>query len=121
MKLKSWVLLLISSICFAFIGIINLFDKKYYTAIIFIVLAGIYVYLSISKYKTMNKSNEKSLSDAEIETMDNELKLLIADDKKIEAIKRYRVITGLGLLEAKEYVDLLSAKLQIKEISKAKE
>lgn len=42
--------------------------------------------------------------------MDNELKKLIAEGKKIEAIKKYRMITGIGLKEAKEYVDLLGNK-----------
>lgn len=41
------------------------------------------------------------------DTVTNELKSLILDGKKIEAIKKYRMVTGLGLLEAKEYVDSL--------------
>mgnify|MGYP001581930663 CR=1 FL=1 len=41
------------------------------------------------------------------DTVTNELKSLILDGKKIEAIKKYRMATGLGLLEAKEYVDSL--------------
>ncbi|HEY5525586.1 MAG TPA: ribosomal protein L7/L12 [Clostridium sp.] len=40
--------------------------------------------------------------------IDAELKSLISEGKKIKAIKKYRIITGLGLKEAKEYVDLLS-------------
>ena len=39
----------------------------------------------------------------------NELLLLIAEGKKIEAIKRYRVVTGHGLKESKEYVDSLAS------------
>ncbi|MBU3201838.1 ribosomal protein L7/L12 [Clostridium estertheticum] len=30
------------------------------------------------------------------------------EGKRIKAIKRYREVTGLGLVKAKEYVDLLS-------------
>jgi ribosomal protein L7/L12 len=41
------------------------------------------------------------------DTVTKELKSLILDGKKIEAIKKYRMATGLGLLEAKEYVDSL--------------
>ncbi|MDZ5253709.1 ribosomal protein L7/L12 [Clostridium sp. LIBA-8841] len=37
-----------------------------------------------------------------------ELMRLILEDKKVEAIKKYRIITGLGLKEAKEYIDQLS-------------
>ena len=37
-----------------------------------------------------------------------ELKSLISEGKKVKAVKNYRIITGLGLEEAKEYVDLLS-------------
>ncbi|MBX4265064.1 ribosomal protein L7/L12 [Clostridium estertheticum] len=44
------------------------------------------------------------------DTVTNELKSLILDGKKIEAIKKYRMVTGLGLLEAKEYVDSLCEK-----------
>lgn len=39
--------------------------------------------------------------------IDKELKELIADDKRIPAIKRLREETGMGLKEAKEYVDNL--------------
>ena len=41
------------------------------------------------------------------DTVTNELKSLILEGKKIEAIKKYRTVTGFGLLEAKEYVDSL--------------
>ena len=39
--------------------------------------------------------------------IDKELKGLIADDKRIPDIKRLREETGMGLKEAKEYVDNL--------------
>lgn len=38
----------------------------------------------------------------------DELKSLILEGKKVEAIKKYRMATGLGLKEAKEYIDSLS-------------
>jgi len=37
--------------------------------------------------------------------LDEELRRLLAADRKIEAIKRVREATGLGLKEAKDYVD----------------
>ena len=42
------------------------------------------------------------------DTITDELKNLILEGKKVEAIKRYRIATGLGLKEAKEYIDFLS-------------
>ena len=38
----------------------------------------------------------------------NELKNLILEGKNIKAIKAYRMATGIGLKEAKDYVDALS-------------
>lgn len=37
--------------------------------------------------------------------------LLIASQKKIQAIKECRMITGTGLKEAKDYIDAIAAKL----------
>jgi len=42
------------------------------------------------------------------DTITDELKRLLIEGRKIEAIKRYRMATGAGLIEAKEYVDSLS-------------
>lgn len=41
------------------------------------------------------------------DTVTDELKKLVSEGKRIKAIKRYRMVTGLGLIEAKEYVDSL--------------
>lgn len=43
-------------------------------------------------------------------TIDDEVKNLILEGKRIEAIKKYRIITGTSLIEAKEHIDLLSKK-----------
>lgn len=40
--------------------------------------------------------------------INNELKNIISEKGKIKAIKRYREITGIGLKEAKEYIDNLN-------------
>ncbi len=37
--------------------------------------------------------------------VDSVIRNLVAEGKKIEAIKRYREITGVGLKEAKDYID----------------
>ncbi|KOY66850.1 50S ribosomal protein L7/L12 [Clostridium sporogenes] len=42
------------------------------------------------------------------DTITDELKSLILEGKRVEAIKKYRIATGLGLKEAKEYIDSLS-------------
>jgi ribosomal protein L7/L12 len=41
-----------------------------------------------------------------------ELKSLLLEGKRIKAIKAYRMATGIGLLEAKDYVDNLDTKLK---------
>lgn len=52
--------------------------------------------------KQVGVSNE--ISDVAMD----ELKFLIEKGQKVKAIKEYRVATGVGLKEAKEYIDLLS-------------
>jgi ribosomal protein L7/L12 len=42
------------------------------------------------------------------DTITDELKSLLLEGKKVEAIKKYRIATGVGLIEAKEYIDSLS-------------
>jgi ribosomal protein L7/L12 len=41
--------------------------------------------------------------------IDAELKSLLSQSKKLEAVKRYRAHTGLGLKESKDYIDALSS------------
>lgn len=48
----------------------------------------------------------------EPDTITVELKQLISEGKKVEAIKKYRMASGVGLLEAKEYIDSLNEKEQ---------
>jgi ribosomal protein L7/L12 len=45
------------------------------------------------------------VSDTVTENVDAELRSLIAEGKKIKAVKRYRIVTGFGLKESKEYID----------------
>lgn len=52
--------------------------------------------------KQVGVSNE--ISDVAMD----ELKVLIEKGQKVKAIKEYRVATGVGLKQAKEYIDLLS-------------
>lgn len=67
---------------------------------------------SDAKIKHMDKKLDQIMDYLGIEdvNIDEELKELIADNKKIPAIKRLRQETGMGLKEAKEYVDNLDKK-----------
>ncbi|CAD2079399.1 hypothetical protein GCM10007358_17370 [Phocicoccus schoeneichii] len=67
---------------------------------------------SDAKIKHMDKKLDQIMDYLGIEdvNIDEELKELIADNKKIPAIKRLRQETGMGLKEAKEYVDNLDEK-----------
>ncbi|MBD5643676.1 DNA-binding protein [Clostridium botulinum] len=105
MKSKSWILWIIGAICLVIAGIMRLIEKKYSSGVIFIVLGVAYVIFSITSYKAINKI---PLSDEELKNLDNELRELITDGERIKAIKKYRIATGTGLIEAKEYVDSLS-------------
>lgn len=49
-----------------------------------------------------------NIDEYDYNAINNELKDIIKDKGKIKAIKRYREITGVGLKEAKEYVDKLN-------------
>ena len=67
---------------------------------------------SDAKIKHMDKKLDQIMDYLGIEdvNIDEELKELIANNKKIPAIKRLRQETGMGLKEAKEYVDNLDEK-----------
>lgn len=53
-------------------------------------------------------AKEVGVPDLVSDEVKEELKGLIKDGKSVEAIKRYRKLTGFGLKEAKEYIDKLS-------------
>lgn len=65
------------------------------------------------KISYMDKKLNRIMEHLGIEeiNIDKELKELILDDKKIPAIKRLREETGMGIKEAKEYVDNLEKKI----------
>ncbi len=80
---------------------------------IFIWVMLLYIISSISDLKKdiahINANINKIAEKVEVpNTLDDELKKLILEGKKIEAVKNYRVATGAGLVEAKEYIDFLS-------------
>ena len=58
---------------------------------------------------TLNKiAKQVGVPDIVNDEVRAELKDLVLKGKKIEAIKRYRKLTGIGLKEAKAYVDSLN-------------
>ncbi|ACA54194.1 DNA-binding protein [Clostridium botulinum] len=108
LKLEAWILWLIGAICFIIAGIMKIIKKEYFSGISFIILGGTYITFSIINHKGINKIRKNTLSDEELKNMDNELRELITEGERIKAIKKYRIVTGAGLIEAKEYVDSLS-------------
>lgn len=64
------------------------------------------------KMKYMDKKLDRIMEHLGIEeiNIDEELKELLAEEKKIPAIKRLREETGMGLKEAKDYVENLERK-----------
>ncbi|MBU5437250.1 ribosomal protein L7/L12 [Tissierella sp. MSJ-40] len=57
----------------------------------------------------MNLKLDKIAKQVEAEELniDSELRTLISEGKKVEAVKKLREFTGMGLKEAKEYIDKL--------------
>lgn len=76
-----------------------------------LLLAGIST--AIGRLRNDIKHTDSTLDKVEKEIgvsgqpLDDEIKALILEGKKIKAIKRYREVTGVGLKEAKDYIDKL--------------
>lgn len=102
MKSKLWGLYLFVGICFLFIGIMNLISQKYFLGIIYIIFGSSYFVTNVTR-----KSTKIQVSDEVLSNLNIDLRKLISEGKKIKAIKKYRVVTGSGLKEAKEYIDNL--------------
>lgn len=68
------------------------------------------LFLKVAKSLPTKAAGHKSsrYEDAEQTKIDKYLTSLVKAGNKIEAIKVYRTMTGLGLKEAKDYVDQLS-------------
>ncbi|MDR3593194.1 ribosomal protein L7/L12 [Clostridium sp.] len=105
MKSKTRKLWLLAGVCFLFSGIMNLISEKYFFGITNIFLGGLYLVLSIIKGN--KKTIKIEVSDTVLDNINVDLRNLIEEGKKIEAIKKYRMVTGSGLKEAKEYIDNL--------------
>ena len=55
--------------------------------------------------------NHLGIEDEELNKINDELNKLIIEGKKVKAVKLYRMTTGAGLKESKEYIDALADKL----------
>lgn len=55
--------------------------------------------------------NHLEIEDDELNKINDELNKLIIEGKKVKAVKLYRMTTGAGLKESKEYIDALADKL----------
>lgn len=62
-------------------------------------------------------SKQGGIPDMVSEEVKGELMSLISKGKRIEAIKRYRVVTGIGLKEAKDYIDQLGIQRASQEVN----
>ncbi len=84
-------------------------------ALLLMILGILVTSPSSSEFKIsyMDKKLNRIMEHLGIEeiNIDKELKELILNDKKIPAIKRLREETGMGIKEAKEYVDNLEKKI----------
>ena len=80
---------------------------------IFICIFSLFIQLR-NDILRMNKKLDKIAKhiglDTSDECNDEEFKKLILEGKKIEAIKRYRALTGEGLKEASDYVNSIFIK-----------
>ena len=108
MKLKTWVLWLLAGAGSLVLGIMDLTDKNYFSGATYTFIGGICIVMSIIHYKKDKKSNQIEIPDTVLKNMDIELRNLIAEGKKKEAIYQYRIVTGLSIKEAEEYVGLMS-------------
>lgn len=107
LKSKTWKLWLLASVGFLFVGMMDVISQEFFRGAMYIFSGGAYLFLSITYYRVNKKSTQIELSDTVLENMNIDLRNLIVEGKKNKAIKKYRMVTGIGLKEAKEYIDNL--------------
>lgn len=91
-------------------------NTMFWAIVVGMILALLLIYISqlrndISNIKkTMDKiAKQVGVPDVITEEVKNQLKGLINENKKVKAVKQYRIITGSGLKEANDYVESLAA------------
>lgn len=103
-----WKMWAVASLFFLVAGILHFIERSFFLGSLYTLLAALYFFGSRRFYKKGDQLDEIMPSSEVKEGLDIELKDLIAAGEVSKAIKRYREVTGQGLKEAKEYVDLLS-------------
>ncbi|WDC85325.1 hypothetical protein PL321_07775 [Caloramator sp. mosi_1] len=100
--MNNFKLIVFMIILSLFNTIVFLINQKYLIG--FIWLVSLILYL-ISLIKFHKHKNIKPLTEEELQILNSELKELILQNKKYDAIKKYRKTTNAGLKEAYEYIE----------------
>lgn len=104
MKIKTWIYYTFSATCFTISAVINYLEGSNIRSVFLFSLSGLLFFLALLNFRKKDEVR-KLLSFDEVERLEAELSTMIAEGNKIEAINKYRQITGLTLLESKEYIE----------------
>lgn len=90
-------------------GIPNYSPMKIFLMLVMYTIIMVFIGLKMSDEIWERRTREfNGATDTVIEINDVELKSLISKGEKIKAVKRYRIVTGIGLKEAIRYVEFFS-------------
>jgi|GEM_PF-3589458 len=78
---------------------------------LFIIMVILLLYMGVSKLWNRNKVDD-TVNNKIQGDLDTRIKNLILEGQMIKAVKEYRMATGAGLVEAKKYVDALTAAIR---------
>ncbi len=104
-NVKSWKIFIFSALCFLFVGVLYITMKNYLLGGLFSMLGAIYFYLSRAQYKNEQKKSIFRTQNEKFVSLKLELKELIAENKKYEAINRFREVTGANIKESMDYIE----------------
>ena len=90
--------------------IISVINKDLFTAVICFALS-MYDFVTCRHDYKHRDDKQTVAPDIIVENIDDELKKLIMKGEDIEAIRIYKTAKGIGLIEAKQYVDALKESL----------
>lgn len=78
---------------------------------LFIIMVILLLYMGVSKLWSRNKVDDTFNNKIQGD-LDTRIKNFILEGQMIKAVKEYRMATGAGLLEAKNYVDALTVSIR---------
>lgn len=78
---------------------------------LFIIMVILIIYMGISKLWNRNKV-DITVSNEIQGDLETRIKNFILEGQMVKAVKEYRMATGAGLMEAKNYVDVLAAAIK---------